>query len=344
MLIVAGADGSAAGLAAAIGELAADLDGRAVPAVGPEASAGPGVPDLAGYSVALLNRGTPGSLVAPDGTMHISLMRSCSAWPCGVWIDGDARTTPDGTSFAWQHWSHTFEYALAAGPGDWRTAGFPLAGLDYNHDLLATVTGLHGGPLPGRASLASAEPATAVLSALKPRGNPLAAGRPGTPDRAASVIVRLRDVSGGTGQATALARLHPGLAAASTAGLVDEAAGAPLPLRGGAAEVPLPMAGSATLALTPQQAGTSQPTGTLPAGEADGTAGGPAGTGGPELAEPAQPVYTRYWLHGKGPAPAGGLPVAVHLSGDARAAPPPCPEGWRGSPWTGRAARVRSSG
>ncbi len=30
--------------------------------------------------------------------------------------------------------------------------------------------------------------------------------------------------------------------------------------------------------------------------------------------EPAQPVYARYWLHGKGPAPAGNLPVAVHLS------------------------------
>ena len=29
--------------------------------------------------------------------------------------------------------------------------------------------------------------------------------------------------------------------------------------------------------------------------------------------EPAQPVFTRYWLHGKGPAPAGNLPVAVHL-------------------------------
>jgi len=31
-------------------------------------------------------------------------------------------------------------------------------------------------------------------------------------------------------------------------------------------------------------------------------------------AEPVQPVFTRYWLHGKGPAPAGNLPVAVHLS------------------------------
>jgi hypothetical protein len=30
--------------------------------------------------------------------------------------------------------------------------------------------------------------------------------------------------------------------------------------------------------------------------------------------EPAQPVFTRYWLHGKGPAPAGNMPVAVHVS------------------------------
>jgi hypothetical protein len=38
---------------------------------------------------------------------------------------------------------------------------------------------------------------------------------------------------------------------------------------------------------------------------------GPAGTAG---AEPVEPTYARYWLHGKGPAPAGNLPVAVHLS------------------------------
>jgi alpha-mannosidase len=32
------------------------------------------------------------------------------------------------------------------------------------------------------------------------------------------------------------------------------------------------------------------------------------------LPEPAQPVYARYWLHGKGPAPAGNVPVAVHFA------------------------------
>ena len=103
---------------------------------------------LADRSVAVLNRGTPGCVVTPDGTLHLSLMRSCSAWPSGIWIDGDRRTAPDGSSFAWQHWSHTFEYALASGPGDWRAAGFSLAAEDYNHDLL-TVPG--AGPAgPGR--------------------------------------------------------------------------------------------------------------------------------------------------------------------------------------------------
>jgi len=64
------------------------------------------------------------------------------------------------------------------------------------------------------------------------------------------------------------------------------------------------------------------------------TEGGPAagmtaecGPGGPDGAppEPAQPVFSRYWLHGKGAAPAGNLPVAVHLS-PGRVAPPPAPE------------------
>ena len=140
---------------------------------------------LADRSVAVLNRGTPGCVVTPDGTLHMSLMRSCSAWPSGIWIDGDRRTAPDGSSFAWQHWSHTFEYALASGPGDWRAAGFSLVAEDYNHDLLTVTTG--PGParrgrcrlsrVLGRSRRLSVEPATVTLSAFKPRGNPLASGR-----------------------------------------------------------------------------------------------------------------------------------------------------------------------
>ena len=110
-------------------------------------------PILAGHSVALLNRGLPGSIVTPAGQACISLMRACSAWPAGVWMDGDKRTVPDGSSFAFQHWSHTFEYALAAGQGDWRSARFPVTGQEYCHGLLTCETGLHA-----RAAAAAAQP------------------------------------------------------------------------------------------------------------------------------------------------------------------------------------------
>ncbi len=147
VLIVAGAGPGE--LAAAVTALVQDLDDAVVDAGDEEAEPAPSagyeprpVPvPLANRSVALLNRGTPGCVVTPDGTLHMSLMRSCSAWPSGIWIDGDRRTAPDGSSFAWQHWSHTFEYALAAGQGDWRDAGFNAAAEEYNHDLLAVVSG-----------------------------------------------------------------------------------------------------------------------------------------------------------------------------------------------------------
>jgi alpha-mannosidase len=295
VLIVAAAD-----LAAAVGDLTADLADAVIEvpyaaAAGPDCAGGPATV-LAGHTVALLNRGTPSGLITPDGVLTMALMRACSTWPCGVWIDGEKRTTPDGSSFAWQHWSHTFEYAVAAGTGDWRSAGFAAAGQDYNHALLAVAAGLHPGPLPPASFLAQLEPAGALLSALKPRGNPLAPA--GQPAAAGGVIARLRDL-GGRGPSAARLRLFTGIAAASLDGLCEDSPGEPLPVRDQAAEVLVPQAGLVTVAISPDPAG-------LPAG--------PGGPAGPAAPEPVQPVYSRYWLHGKGPAPAGNMPVAVHLS------------------------------
>ncbi len=42
---------------------------------------------------------------------------------------------------------------------------------------------------------------------------------------------------------------------------------------------------------------------------------------GPE-AEAAQPLYARYWLHNRGPAPLGGLPAVAHLHPQRATAPP----------------------
>jgi hypothetical protein len=318
VLIVAGAGPGE--LAAAVAALAEDLADALVdagpdqpeePGPGAGGAGGPVPAPLADRSVALLNRGTPGCVVTPDGTLHMSLMRSCSAWPSGIWIDGDRRTAPDGSSFAWQHWSHTFEYALASGPGDWRPgagrAGFVAAAESYNHDLIAIAApgdaaeppdsgvpdpagpGFHG---PGT-GLLGVEPGNVTVSAVKPYGNPLASGRVPAADAAEEgvVTVRLRETAGRA--VTARVRLAGPVAGAWLTDLLEEAAGAPLPVRDGAVIVGMPALGTVTLAVRVSRA-------PAPAAAVH--------------AEPAQPVHARYWLHGKGPAPAGNLPVAVHFS------------------------------
>ena len=305
VLIVAGARPGE--LASAVTALAGDLADAVVDA-GEMADAG-GLPDagqaaglrpvpLADRSVALFNRGTPGCVVTPDGTLHMSLMRSCSAWPSRIWIDGDPRTAPDGSSFAWQHWSHTFEYALTAGPGDWRTAGFSAQSEQYNHDLIA-VAG-RSGPADSGSSLLAVEPANVTLSTLKPRGNPLASSlsiadaAPGDAADEATVTVRLRETAGRP--TTARVRLAQPISAAWLTDLLEEADGDPVPVVDGAAVVDMPAFGTITLAVRTGR-------------HASGYARMPL----------IEPVYARYWLHGQGPAPAGNLPVAVHFS-PARAA------------------------
>jgi alpha-mannosidase len=294
VLILAGTD-----LNAAIAALIEDLDDAQIEAPWPNYSWSD-EPGLAGHTIALLNRGLPGSLVTPAGDACISLMRACSAWPSGTWVDGEKRSVPDGSSFAWQHWSHTFEYALAAGSGDWRTAGFPVVGQEYSHRLLAYETELHEGPLPAKLSLASVAPAGVDMMAFKPRGNPLVPLA--QPDPRDGVTVRLRDLTGRRGPTAATVRLFTGVASAAATDLLEQDEGAQLPGQDAAVTAVVPERGAATLALRPDRliaAGGDQDPGL-------------AVTGAPP--ESAQPVFSRYWLHGKGPAPAGNLPVAVHLS------------------------------
>ena len=317
VLIVATAEPGS--LATAVSELERDLMFGMIPAdsCGSEVLPAGDVP-LGDGAVALFNQGTPGCAVTPDGTLWMSLFRACSGWPSGVWIDGDRRTAPDGSSFAWQHWSHTFCYALAAtgAAGGWRSAGFSAAAEEYNHDLAALVTALPAGPAPGGLLSVTGAP-NVTLSALKPAGNPLAAGRPGTPSRTpCEVTVRLRETDGRA--AVAELRLATGIEAAWVSDLLEERHGAALPPGAGQPAGPLAMRDGAVLVpVRPFETVTRR---VRPA-PADGAAGpnaagaaAPAGAAVVELPEPAQPVYARYWLHGKGPAPAGNVPVAVHFS------------------------------
>jgi len=294
VLIVAGED-----LGAAIGALAADLDDSTVEVAQPAALDGPATA-LEDYSVALLNHGTPSSVAEADGTLSISLMRSCGGWPSGIWLDPPRRTVPDGSSFAWQHWSHTFRYALVAGRGDWRQAGFVRAGQAYNHDLHARVVGAHPGELPPSASLLEVEPAEVVLTALKPRGNPLASGLPGEVDLTGTgLTVRCFESAGRPARVGI--RCFTGLADAAATDLLEERDRGAVAVEDGALAFGVGAADTMTV--------TARPATARPAA----APGGPSIPLGPR-SEPAQPVFTRYWLHNKGAAPVGYVPVSVHVS------------------------------
>jgi len=250
-------------------------------------------------TVALLNRGVPGFAVDADGTLHTALMRSCTGWPSGIWIDDPRRTAPDGSSFQLQHWTHVFDYALAGGTGDWRRAGIPARSAQFGHPLLAVISPDRRGTLPPVGSLLRVHKADAVhLAALKAAGNPLTAGsaRPVDPR---SVALRLVET---TGAATSVA-------IGSEFGDVSSLRPADL--------LEKPENRDGPIGLHGYQVATVLARFDMPRVLANPTVLAPN-------AEAAQPLYARYWLHNRGPAPLGGLPVVGHLHPALVAAEPGC--------------------
>ncbi|WP_394328651.1 glycosyl hydrolase-related protein, partial [Mycobacterium avium] len=155
--------------------------------------------DFDDYTVALLNLGVPSFAVDTAGTLHTALLRSCTGWPSGIWIDDPRRSAPDGSNFQLQHWTHHFDYALVSGPGDWRRAEIPARSAQFGNPLLAVAAGGGAGTGPGlppAGSLLRVQPAESVqLAALKPASNPLASGSAARPDPTA-VALRLVETAG----------------------------------------------------------------------------------------------------------------------------------------------------
>jgi alpha-mannosidase len=256
------------------------------------------------YTVAILNRGVPSFNVESDGSMYLSVMRSCSGWPSGVWINPPRRTAPDGSNFQFQHWSHTFDYALIGSPGDWRAGRAVQAGHEFNNPLLVRVLDAHSGDLPASTSFASVEPSTAVMTVLKPAGDPLARMAAPDVDAAAGVTMRLYESSGAATKARVSFFAPLRDAAASD---VLEATSQPLAAIDGGFAADLGPYAIATLTAVPQL--NARAPGAPSASGVD--------TDAVELAsriEPAQPVFSDYWMHNKGPAPIGYAPVAVQIA------------------------------
>jgi alpha-mannosidase len=239
-------------------------------------------------TVALLNRGVPSFAVDTEGTLHTALMRSCTGWPSGTWIDDPRRTAPDGSNFQLQHWTHVFDYALASGDGDWRQAEIPTRSAQFSHPLLAVRPTRQRGTLAPVGSLLHVEPADAVeLAALKAAGNPLAAGsaRPVDPGE---VALRLVETTG-TGARVTIGSELGEVRGLRLADLLEK-----------------PLRRARSVDLHGYQVATVLSRLEMPSVATDCAELAPE-------AEAAQPLYARYWLHNRGPAPLGGLPAVAHL-------------------------------
>ncbi|ORW98215.1 NEW3 domain-containing protein [Mycolicibacter terrae] len=282
VLVIAGRDDGdlAAEIARIIGELA-----DAEIAVDQQAPA-----EMAPFearTVALINRGMPSFAVDTAGTLHTALMRSCTSWPSAAWTDDPRRTAPDGSAFQLQHWTHTFDYALVAGDGDWRQARIPARCAEFADPLRAVAVAGDGGPLPASGSLLRVEPAGAVeLGALKAAGNPTARG---SAQRVDPNILTLRLVETRGADASVTLRSDLGeLTVLGRADLLEQPREHPDPARLHGYEI-----ATVTAGLDAERVGAGHRL-------------------GPE-AEVAQPLYARYWLHNRGTAPLGGLPAAPAL-------------------------------
>ena len=276
------------GLDAAVANLLDELDRGELHASGPLP-----VDEFEDRTVAVFNRGVPSFAVDTDGTLHTSLMRSCTGWPSGTWIDPPRRTVPDGSNFQLQHWTHTFDYALAAGDGDWRTCRIPTRSAEFGQPLLGVVARHDptSGGLPPWGALLEVEPEQIVtVGALKAAGNPTARGSSTRVDPTQGLVVRLVETYGGRHDVV----LRSGLRTVSTTERLDL-------LEQPIADPP------SELALHGYEIATVRAQLNLPRVlEAEGVALAPDG-------EAAQPLYARYWLHNQGPAPLGGLPAVAYL-------------------------------
>ncbi|MDQ6640881.1 MAG: NEW3 domain-containing protein, partial [Actinomycetota bacterium] len=247
-------------------------------------------------TVALLTYGLPGFAVDPQGGLNLSLMRSCTGWPSGVWIDPPRRTAPDGSAFQLQHWTHEFHYALVSTGGDWRDATLPSRGQEFSTPLLAVQDAGSEGDLLAVHSLLTVEPARDVLvGTLKAMGNPVAQGssQPSDPRRGATL--RLVEATGRGCVARVSLSTTP-LTAASRADLLEDP-GEALAVTDGAFELELEgsVIDTVLLSLAPS---AKQGTSTEVLGAAH---------------EMVDPTFARYWLHNRGPAPMGYLPVSVSV-------------------------------
>jgi alpha-mannosidase len=123
------------------------------------------------YGIALINKGTLGYNIYPDGILTMTLIRNYQGWPAGVWISGPKRTLPDGSSLQSMRGTYTFEYCLYPHKGYWYQAQTQQRAYEFNFPLIARTFNRHQGILPLEMSFIAVPSKQVILTALKLKEN-----------------------------------------------------------------------------------------------------------------------------------------------------------------------------
>ncbi|APW59384.1 alpha-mannosidase [Paludisphaera borealis] len=173
------------------------------------------------HGLAVLNAGLPGHVVT-DGTVMVSVLRSHNVGAYGFGGGYEpGMSSEEGYQIGKER---TARYALLPHAGDWREAGVPRAGLEFNHPLLCRVVGSHEGGLPKTWGFVEVSAPNVVVSSLKPA-------------RGGGIALRIYETAGRPAPATTI-KVHANVAAASEADLLENVQGRS-PIADGAVRVDL---------------------------------------------------------------------------------------------------------
>ncbi|MFA6448377.1 MAG: glycoside hydrolase family 38 C-terminal domain-containing protein [bacterium] len=284
LLIVKGRD--AAKLAEAVKKMSDGVSASGAIRLPEACNAAPKSEGPENYGVGMLNVGNILNSVENDDSMVMFLVHTASFF----------RRLP--YDLVPENKTNAFSYSLYPHSGNWAAARTYRAGFEFNNPLAARQLTQHGGELPAKGmAFLTVEPANLVVTALKPAGNPTASCSTKPADAAQGLTVRLYEAEGKP--AKGVVRLAGGIREAWSANMLEENQKS-LPLTNGELRTPVTPFSIETYTLAP---GWKAPV---------------AKAKGMREAEPAQPVFARYWTHNAGAAPIGYLPVSVVIQGDIK--------------------------
>jgi len=239
------------------------------------------------YTFGFLTNGTGGGAMEPDGTLTLMLTKSAPM--------ADSHL---GETLIPEHREMVFRYAMYGANGSWRDIGMVRAGYEFDNPLFPVRSEVHTGRLPAEQSFFSCEAGNAVVTAIKPKGNPVPFFESGSSNPEEGVIVRAYNADG-RGSAGRINMDVPILSARAVNLVEDDPR--PMPTVNGTVTWEIGPYAVETICLERGPACESNRPSVLLGIDA----------------EPFQPVWCRYWQHNLGAHPLGYMPVGIYLDGES---------------------------